>query len=119
VYGARELDRAAADLAFLETATSGVVGGTISGRVRQQEVICDREASIYSPLEGIVVRVSNEAVATEAVTGADGRFTSSVPAGRYRVEPQLPDGVTLLDACITRFTRISRMPNTLSNQRPW
>jgi hypothetical protein len=85
------------------------VGGTISGRVRQQEVTCDREASIYSPLEGlerIVVRVSNEAVATEAVTGADGRFTLSVPAGRYRVEPQLPDGVTLLDACITRFPRI-------------
>jgi hypothetical protein len=43
------------------------------------------------------VHIVSDAQQMAAMTGPDGRFALTVPAGRYRLEPQLPDDVIVLD----------------------
>jgi hypothetical protein len=97
-FGAKEIDAAGADLAFLETLVPGLKGGTISGVVRLKDLTYDRTTRAVTPLDQIVVRIFNDEHSTETVTTADGRFSVAVPAGTYQIIPQLPQDLVVWDA---------------------
>lgn len=96
--GAKEIDAAGADLAFLETLTPGGTGGTISGVVQLKDLTYDQTTRDVKPLDRILVGISNDHYSTEAVTAADGRFSVSVPAGTYQLVPQLPEDLVVWDS---------------------
>jgi hypothetical protein len=97
--GAKEIEQAASDLAFLDGVSPSARGGTISGVVQERSVsytFADNDPR--APLGGIVVRIENEQYSTEAITDADGNFVASgVPAGLYKLNPQLRDGLVVRD----------------------
>jgi hypothetical protein len=95
----KEIEKAGADVAFLESLTPTSITGTITGTIEQRERVYGKyESKQLGFLAGISVRVFNETYATEATTDADGRFVASgVPAGVYEVRPQLPEGLVVLD----------------------
>lgn len=99
--GAKEIEAAAEDLAFLEAVTSGPKGGTIAGVVRLKESRYGQYAKgddPITPLGGIVVRIFNEKHSIETVTAADGAFTASgLPPGNYELLPQLSEGLVIYD----------------------
>lgn len=97
--GAKEMERAASDLEFLDRVSAGARGGTISGVVQERAVSYGfAKDDARTPLEGIVVRIENEQYSTEAITDAHGSFAASgVPAGLYKLNPQLPDGLVVRD----------------------
>lgn len=96
--GAKEIDAAAADIAFLETLTPGVKGGTISGVVQLKDRTYDGTTRAVTPVDRVVVRIFNKKHSTEAVTETDGRFSVAVPAGTYELKPELPDELVVWDA---------------------
>jgi hypothetical protein len=96
--GAKEINAARADLAFLETLMPGVTGGTISGVVQLKDLTYDRASRGVTPLDRILVRITNDRYSTEAMTAEDGRFSVSVPAGTYRLVPQLPEDLVVWDS---------------------
>ena len=105
--GAKEIDAAAADVAFLETLTPGVKGGTISGVVQLKDRTYDGITRGVTPVDRVVVRIFNQKHSTEAVTEADGRFAVAVPAGTYELKPQLPDELVVWDATSTISTIVA------------
>jgi hypothetical protein len=97
-FGARQIEHAAEDLAFLEALTPAPTGGIIAGTVEQKESVYGAVGRIRAPLEGVTVRIFNDTFSTEAVTDADGRFVASgIPGGRYQLTPQLPEGLVVVD----------------------
>jgi hypothetical protein len=106
--GAKEVGQAASDLAFLDGVAPGARGGTISGVVQERSVSYSFAADDpRAPLGGIVVRIENEQYSTEAITDAGGNFVASgMPAGLYKLKPQLPDGCIVRDP--DRFDRGGR-----------
>lgn len=96
--GAKEVETASADLAFLETLSGSGGGGTLSGVVRLKALTYDYTTSATMPLDRIVVRISSSIHATEAVTDANGRFAVSLPAGTYELTPELPEGLVVWDS---------------------
>jgi hypothetical protein len=96
--GAKAIAAAGPDLAFLDALVPGHKGGTITGLVQFKDVTYDRQTRAVSPLDGIVVRIFNDEHSIETVTGADGGFHVSVPAGQYELAPQLPDDLVVWDS---------------------
>lgn len=88
--GATPVGRASADLAFLDAMSSYARGGTLSGVVRLKDVGAEAAAGSLTPLEGIKVTIGGDDVLAEAITGGDGRFAVTLPAGSYRVTTELP-----------------------------
>ena len=97
-FGAKEIDAAGADLAFLEALVPGVQGGTISGVVQLKDVTYDWATRAVTPLDRVRVLISSDRHSTEAVTAEDGRFSVSVPAGTYQLMPQLPEDLVVRDS---------------------
>lgn len=95
--GAREIEDASADLAFLESLVPGLRGGIVSGAVRFKELTYDWKTRSTTPLNGIVVRIFNDRHSVEAITAADGRFAVQVPAGTYELVPALPEHLAVWD----------------------
>ena len=95
---AKDIDAAAADIAFLETLTPGVKGGTISGVVLLKDRTYEGVTRDVTPLDRVVVRVFNNNFSAEAVTASDGQFSVTVPAGNYELKPELPDDVVTWDS---------------------
>lgn len=92
--GAKPIESAADDLAFLDGSAVGK-GGRISGVVQQTEIRNDRTSALRVPLDRILVRITSDRYATETVTAADGRFSVAVPAGAYQLVPELPDDLVV------------------------
>jgi len=97
-YGAKPIEEAAADLAFLDTLTPGTSGGTITGVVQFKDLMYDLTVGAVTPLDRVVVRIANDAHEQQAVTDAEGRFAVSVPAGTYVLTPTLPEGLVVRDS---------------------
>lgn len=97
-FGAKPIERAADDLAFLDRTAAGVRGGTLTGVVQHTDIAIDRTVRARTPLERVAVRVWNEKHSTETVTGPDGRFSVSLPAGVYRLVPELPEDLVVNDS---------------------
>lgn len=99
--GAKEIEAAAADLAFLDALAPVSGGGTIAGVVRLRESSYGRFARATDPgrpLGRIIVRLFNEKHSLETVSGDDGGFVASgLPPGTYQLVPQLPDGLVVND----------------------
>ncbi len=100
--GAKKIEAAAEDLAFLEALAPMTTGGTIAGVVRLKKRSYGQPAKAddpVTPLERIVVRIFNETHSIETLTGADGAFIASgVPPGKYQLLPQLPEGLVVYDS---------------------
>jgi len=100
-FGAKEIDAAAEDLAFLEALAPVSTGGTIAGVVRLKERPYGQYAKRddpATPLERVVVRIFNEKHSIETMTAVGGGFIASgVPRGTYQLLPQLPEGLVVYD----------------------
>lgn len=106
--GAKDIDKAANDLAFLEALPQGVVGGAVVGIVQQKERTYAGADSIRAPLGGITVELVGENFRAEVVSDAHGRFVAGgLPAGRYELIPQLPRELTTWDST-SRITVVVR-----------
>lgn len=90
-HGAKDMQSAAADLAFLEALTPGVGSGTLVGIVTYAKATVAGAEQGRAPLPRLSLRVSNEREAFETESGPDGQFAISVPEGRYQIVPELPD----------------------------
>jgi hypothetical protein len=97
-FGAKPLDAAGADLAFLETMDPGAKGGSITGVVRLKDQTYEGETLSVIPLDRIAVRIFSDQHSVDAVTSADGRFDVAVPAGTYELVPQLPEDLVVWDS---------------------
>jgi hypothetical protein len=99
-FNMKEIEKAADDVAFLESLTPGSTGGAISGTVELQErVYGGRTSKPRGPLASVTVRIFNERYAADAITDDQGRFIATgLPAGTYELTPQLPDGLVVLDS---------------------
>ena len=105
--GAKLFRAAAQDLAFLESIVPGAKGGIIAGIVQLKDRVYDGAIRSVSPLERILVRISNDQYSTEAVTVADGQFSATVPAGTYEIVPQLPQHLVVWDSTSRIFTAVA------------
>ena len=89
----KELEAAADDLRFLREAVAGDQGTAVHGSLKFQD---PDDQMLRTPLAGVVLRVSLDGQRYETSTGADGTFTiTGVPPGLLRIEPVLPDHLTL------------------------
>jgi hypothetical protein len=100
-FGAKEVESAAGDLAFLDGVGSGG-GGIVAGLVHERPLTFDGTAPDGEPLADVRVRIVNDQYSTESVTGPDGRFNvTEIPPGRYALIPQLPDDLVVRDPTST------------------
>ena len=98
-YGAKAIEGAGEDLAFLEALTPVRPGGAITGIVQQKEARFGETNGVTAPLGGIPVRIFNDRYSTEVVTGSDGRFYAArIPAGLYQLVAQFPEGLVGWDS---------------------
>ena len=99
-FNMKEVDeKAADDVAFLESLTPGSTGA-ISGTVEQKERVYGGTTSkTRGPIARVTVRIFNETYTADAITDAQGRFIASgLPAGTYELTPQLPEGLVVFDS---------------------
>lgn len=97
--GAKEIETAAVDLAFLEALPPDAVGGTIFGIVQEKEKTYAGGMRIRRPLDGIKVEIIGATVRTEVVTDAHGRFVAAgLPTGHYELIPRLPHELITWDS---------------------
>jgi hypothetical protein len=96
----KEIEKAAADLAWLESLTPGSTEGVITGTIEQKErVYGSSTAKLQGPIANVTVRIFNNTYAVDAITDTQGRFIASgLPAGAYELTPQLPEGLVVLDS---------------------
>lgn len=96
----KEIEKAAADLAWLESLTPGSTEGVITGMIEQKErVYGGSTLKLQGPLANVTVKIFNSTYAADAVTDAQGRFIASgFPAGMYELTPELPEGLVVLDS---------------------
>jgi hypothetical protein len=89
----KDVEAAEADLQFLREAVANNEGTTVSGSLKFQ----DPDDQMHrTPMPGVVLRVSLDGQRYESSTGADGTFLiTGVPPGMLRIEPVLPDHLTL------------------------
>jgi hypothetical protein len=96
--GAKEIERATEDLAFLDGLSPGIAGGVVAGIVRHKEITYGAASRVGPPVGGILVRIFSDKHSTETVTGPDGRFVvRGIPAGVHQVVPSLPDRLIVAD----------------------
>lgn len=89
----KEAALAEADLRFLNEAIVNNPGTVVSGSLRIED---PADQTRLTPLPGVVLRVSLDGQHYETSTGADGTFlVTSVPPGVLRIEPVLPEHLTL------------------------
>jgi hypothetical protein len=107
--GVKDIERAANDLAFLDSLTPDARGGTIHGTVELKAAKDDGTLGAAEPLAGIAIRILRRARveyrqftytdSTDVVTDSGGRFLASgLPTGEYELVPELPPGVVVRDA---------------------
>jgi hypothetical protein len=110
-FGAKDIETAANDVAFLDGLPHGVVGGTIVGTVQQKERVYgeyDGPDRVLAPLAGITVGLVGEHFTADVITDNHGRFAASgLPSGRYELIPQLPRVLTTGDST-SRITVVVR-----------
>jgi len=87
------LSEASEDLAYLRNnARQPSPLGTIQGVGQRVEETIDGDFSAELPFEGAVVLAQSKDRRYETRTGRDGSYRMRVPAGRYRIDVQVPDG---------------------------
>jgi hypothetical protein len=92
-FNAKEMEAAEADLRFLHDAIANNTGTVVHGSLNLQD---PDDQHRRSPLGGVVLRVSLDDQRYETSTDADGTFLiTGVPPGVLRVEPVLPEHLTL------------------------
>ena len=89
----KEVESAEADLQFLRDIVANDHGTTVHGSLNMQDPDDQRR---LTPLGGVVLRLSLDGRHYEKSTGPDGTFLiTGVPPGRLRIEPVLPEHLTL------------------------
>jgi hypothetical protein len=89
----KDLEAAVDDLRFLREAVASDQGTIVHGSLTFQDLDNERRRT---PLPGVLLRLSLDGQRYETSTGADGTFTiTGVPPGLLRIEPALPDHLTL------------------------
>jgi len=88
----KDVESAEADLRFLHEAIANNAGTVVHGSLTLENLNDTRS----SPLGGVVLRISLAGQRYETSTDADGTFLiTGVPPGMLRIEPVLPDHLTL------------------------
>jgi len=89
----KDVEAAEADLQFLREALASNDGTTVRGSLTFQD---PDDRMRRTPMPGVVLRVSLDGQRYESSTGPDGTFLiTGVPPGMLRIEPVLPDHLTL------------------------
>jgi hypothetical protein len=89
----KELEAAEADVRFLHEAAASDQGTIVHGSLTFQDPDNHRRRT---PIPGVLLRLSLDGQSYETSTGVDGTFTiTGVPPGLLRIEPVLPDHLTL------------------------
>ena len=89
----KDVESAEADLRFLREAIANNAGTAVHGSLNFEDPDDQRR---QSPLGGVVLRVSLDGQRYETSTNADGTFLiTGVPPGMLRIEPILPEHLTL------------------------
>ena len=92
-FSPKEVESAEADLRFLRDAIADNAGTVVHGSLKFEDPDDQRR---QSPLGGVVLRVSLDGQRYETSTDADGTFLiTGVPPGMLRIEPVLPEHLTL------------------------
>jgi hypothetical protein len=106
-HGAVPLERAAGDLAFLESLVPEARGGTLMGVVRLKAPAGPGSTGAVTPLAHTHLTLSDGTRSADVVTGPDGRFAAAVPAGTYAITPPLPDELVVWDPTSVIQARVS------------
>jgi hypothetical protein len=89
----KEVEAAEAELRFLHDAIANNTGTVVHGSLTMPD---PNDPQRRMPLGGIVLRMSLDDQRIEASTGADGTFAlNGVPPGTLKIEPVLPEHLTL------------------------
>lgn len=106
--GAKDIETAANDLAFLDAMPPGVTGGAIFGVLQEKERTYTGATRIHRPLAGVTIEIVAKNFRTEAVTDVHGRFMAAgLPAARYELIPRLPPELITWDST-SRITVVLR-----------
>ena len=106
--GAKNIESADEDLAFLDTVIPGTAGGTIAGIVQLKDRTNGGPTRLLGPVESLLVSIFNDNHSITVVSGADGRFVvTGLPDGQYDLVPRLPDDLTTWDST-SRITALIR-----------
>jgi hypothetical protein len=91
--GTKPLDKAARDLAFIQSMPTTGSSGHVNGKVEREAFDPDDRSYIPEPVKGIAIALQGFYRRFRTETDANGRFDIAVPAGKYSVRAVVPETI--------------------------